>query len=1617
MNIRCRVSDVRFQQTTLPTVQVCLMAWALLTSLSIFSLSPARALQVDQANSHQGLQATVAHLASFGDRSTGSPGNSQAAEYIKTRLARAKPQQMDTLEFMVPVLKNDGATLNILDKEIPIRPIFYNAIVPQKLPEEGLTGELIYAGKGELADFNGKKIENSIVLMEFDSGNNWLNAASLGASALIYINRGITLRNQFLEKEELSPLQFPCFWIEDERLLQLIPDPAQDQTALSNLRARLTNSTTWTPARGKNIWALFPGTDQDLQNQLIVVEAFYDATSFIPGRAPGADEALSIAGLLNLAEQLRARPPKRPFLLMASDAHAHSQAGMRETIWAMSVRSKDLRKQTRELKTAQKNIKNLIGVLKRYQQNELTADDGLSLQEALNHSLKLRIDLISTDLMQLRMSKKSEYQKDKIAELAAQRLLLRRLSWRNEFSDLTEEEKGLLAPLVEKAIAGHTAVLKEIKGQRTMLGSAKRLRTLMADFEPRALVSLHLSSHGNGLGAFHRGFLYPLRPRINRTAAFRDIDTALKKTAAESSIHDPVFISTLRPDRLHPWQDLLPDKPRMGGEVGSLAGLPGLTIATTNDLRSSWGTPFDTMDRIDWDSAVNQWQLTHRLIRGLDHARELNLGYIRDGFSTISGQAKLLLHGELFAVHPASDTVLLAFQGLARYHLLTDRRGRFLLKGVADKKHVLDKVILEGYHFSDEDGSIIRAIDKKLTGKSAYRIKMQRQSMQTDLVMFNCRQTTIFNLLEPRNLHYMTKLQLIDGRREAPPVRYWYSRIDTRSSIIASIFLEPGTQLKLTLSDSVLKKKMILTAGSKKNPMGSGYRVDDYPLLYHTNYLAARDMWSLLTPRINNLESHGIHNERIRNLKNEGLQALAGADLALKEQRFDTFSEDASRSWALASRVYDHVEKTQKDVLFGVLFYITLFVPFAFCMERLLFGFVSIYKRIGAFCAILTLLIFLIARVHPAFELAYSPTVVILAFFIIGLSFLVTMIIIIRFEDEMILMQRRATHKRPAEISNWKAFTAAFFLGVSNLRRRRLRTVLTCLTLIILTFTIMSFTTVKSMRRQNQLQFADKAPYHGILMKNIDWRDLPTQSLSIFKSLFDGQVLVAPRVWLGAAEQTRAARIKISCQGQTFIFQGLTGLAPIEPEVSGLQKILIKGRWFRADEPYAVLIPSGLAARLNIDPDKPDQDTLDLWGLPLTVTGVFSEKLMQHHPDLDGEILTPVVFPSETMMEISEVEKEALESGEDVRSFQGRYNHIAPEQVLILPAKTLLQLGGRLKAAALHFPEKSDENKAHILTDRFSLSLFSGEKNGVFVYNASDTMSYSGMPNIVIPLLISILIVLNTMISSVYERKREIAVYTSVGLAPSHVSFLFIAEALAFAVLSVVLGYLLAQTSAGLLAGTKFWSGITVNYSSTAGVAAMVLVMGVVLLSVIYPSRVAASIAIPDVNRSWKMPDAVDNSMHVTLPFLMRYHEHASICGFLHAYFKGHQDISHGLFATGPIEVVEASTAEEKDGTILPMAEGCMHLRTKVWLAPFDFGIMQWVDLSFCHAREGKEFLEICVTMNRRSGEFTLWRRINTSFVHALRKQLLIWRSLDDEGHAQYSALLPKPTVNQRKSS
>ena len=171
-----------------------------------------------------------------------------------------------------------------------------------------------------------------------------------------------------------------------------------------------------------------------------------------------------------------------------------------------------------------------------------------------------------------------------------------------------------------------------------------------------------------------------------------------------------------------------------------------------------------------------------------------------------------------------------------------------------------------------------------------------------------------------------------------------------------------------------------------------------------------------------------------------------------------------------------------------------------------------------------------------------------------------------------------------------------------------------------------------------------------------------------------------------------------------------------------------------------------------------------LWSIPFKVIGLFSGDTFDKFRDLDGEAITPAIFPDEVFQMATEAEMEAMESGEDVKAFQSLYKHIPFDQTVIIPYETLISLGGNLKSIALKYKNKSDNHEStYEMVDRFGLWLFSGEKTGVFLYNASDSLDYSGVPNILIPILISIFIVLNTMIGSVQERKREIGIYTSFG--------------------------------------------------------------------------------------------------------------------------------------------------------------------------------------------------------------------------------------------------------------
>ena len=108
--------------------------------------------------------------------------------------------------------------------------------------------------------------------------------------------------------------------------------------------------------------------------------------------------------------------------------------------------------------------------------------------------------------------------------------------------------------------------------------------------------------------------------------------------------------------------------------------------------------------------------------------------------------------------------------------------------------------------------------------------------------------------------------------------------------------------------------------------------------------------------------------------------------------------------------------------------------------------------------------------------------------------------------------------------------------------------------------------------------------------------------------------------------------------------------------------------------------------------------------------------------------------------------------------------------------------------------------------------------------------------------------------------------------------------------------------------------------------------------------------------------------------------------------------------------VFSCSTVDEiiemVNNSDVPQEVKCLHIRANVWLAPFDFGIMQKVAVAFCRSVEDTGYLEIRILLERLSGEANAWRRINKAFLHELRKTLLVWRSLDAASKEHYENLI-----------
>jgi hypothetical protein len=1091
------------------------------------------------------------------------------------------------------------------------------------------------------------------------------------------------------------------------------------------------------------------------------------------------------------------------------------------------------------------------------------------------------------------------------------------------------------------------------------------------------------------------------------------------------------------------WRTYIPGKIAFDSEVATLAGKTGIAFATVDDARVLSDTPLDTIGRVNFDNLHSQVKtLASILVQALKDPEMPTAARVGNYYCVLFGDVVEFDARESSIPEKPVPYPILAIRRRhksmmgVRGDLYTtgDLKGDFEISGLAMEGRATYRPSgvqeIEAYKLDPDSGDIVYAPDLGSYGAKIFsnKVRINTRRRGSRVVVFPCVSTTIYDLVDPRYLRTLREMSVYDAETDSEPRKYgmskpWFQQGISAVEPIALVYSEPGEKIKIGMSYGLIGKRLLLIKATKlgvKNPTlytGEGFIVRENGSVRLTPYVVVRDMWILDENRNELYKRYGISSDRLDLLHKTAWEYLKAAEEQLRRRNYDQALKLAHAAWGYESRAYPDVKNTGNDVVKGVMFYLAILLPFAYFLERLLFAFPNVHKQVAAAFGIFILVFIMLAQVHPAFQITVTPLIILLAFVVLALSVIVITIIVRKFEEQLEMMKRETSKVYKADVGRLSASAAAFSLGVSNMRKRKGRTILTCATLVILTFTVISFTSVKTFIRPNRTHLpALTPPYTGVLIRDQYWRALEEPVLTnIMNDLRETEIttrdgktyrvrnIIAPRAWYrssGLGNQSFIQLTRVDTEEEkTYTANMLVGMSPNEPGVTRIDRYLRYGRWFKPGETYVCVLPSGVASYLDIGANDVGKAKVRIYGADFTVVGVLGLGF-KDLKDLDGEELTPVDYQIMEQQRARGLQGEQASEGE-----LQKYIHLPPDSVAILPFSVVMNQGGTLQAIAIRMGgvpgdppdlnpiEKLDAIMAPLMS-RIALDFFVGRGRETYLYSSIGMTSFSGMSNLFVPILIAALIVLNTMLGAVYERVREIGIYSAVGLAPTHIAFLFMAESVVYAIIGAVLGYLLGQATAWALVKWNLLVGLTLNYSSTSTVVATVIVMAVVLGSTIYPSVKASRMAVPDIERKWKLPEPEGDEWHFDLPFTVLAEEALGLNIFMRDYFEAHADESASDFYTDQVTFARRRLESDEEEYVISMM---------VWLAPYDLGVSQTIDLQTTPSGgEEKDIYKIFLHVHRESGEVASWKRVNRRFLNLLRKQLLIWRTLGVDVRAEF---------------
>jgi len=1506
---------------------------------NIATASPSPPGDLPEVN-FEGILQHVGFFSGLPSRVAGYDGFYEAADYIKGYwLSLGLDVREEPFNITAPVVERSSITIlmpNGSRVTVGAYPLWPNHVNPSPYtsPEGG--DRLVYVERGLPEDFDGVDPKGSFVLMDFNNRWYWKNAAVFGAKGVVFVEPLDTTGTQSVQKMFNVPINFPRLYARGAAaslLKELASKPG-------GARVWVDSSTVWEEREVANLVVEIEGTDPALREEVAIIGAYYDSWSAVPQLSPGATDSMGVSFLMELSRLMRDNPPRRTVWLVAFAAHYQALAGAREFV--------------------ENHFDELGSKLK----------------------MMLSLDLASDSDFLATYATGSMYGYSRPQDfLPHYNTWLRRMF--GEWLPQVEEELGEAFHLID----GVQWV------NPSWISASPPFESFLKYFEAEVFTE---ACYCGGMG-----FVTTNSFRLYQGTPFDTFDRiTADNLRRQAAVLWPILYESSNMDVDYPLY------PKRAGALDH--GLVTVTLSLAQYNRTTdWFDDFAHEDAIFFISVGP----TMNPVGSIVYA----------GFSPSSavGPSKsVAVQGVsvgLFAAPPiAGSGGIVAARALSTPLGFTmvvkpDANGKVVLKGIKP----LTGIDAQAFVLDPETGSISYATDTGPFGTGKLRLGglfgqassaaaptltpgmggvgylMESGQVARSFSVYVTHGTRYVPVFETSSI---SLLGLFDPLRIEDPRSLYvvvlnfisHSYMVWRDTLAvwpeAMVFLQPDVPSEILVMnrDKIIA---VLNNATDENPLGMGYKLGRGESMTLTVLDAIRSIYVLadtrggfLMAKMSANPKMALHIDRMYELKRLADNALLNDDDGM------LYSYSLAY-WQNGLSVYQSSFELIFDVVRTATFFFFLSAAFVILLAKLISGSKTGLRRMAVIVPLFLATNFALSLVHPGYSISSNIWMLIDGLSVVLFSLLLLYVVMDEFNTAMKSISVSILGAHRSDIERGSLMVTSLSIGVENLRKRPVRTALALSTIVITISAMTLFTTMGVMVQSYRTQLGP-SPYTGLLIK----RPLPDAMrntiseqylLAIGDIASEGTMKfeVNPRSWIYPPGQS----MLLTWNQKYSAIRGILAMTVNESRI--LEDAIVQGTTFQPGITNTALISEALAEGLSKDlgTEIGPGSKLSLYGIPVMVIGVLDDETATAllSRDLDQGAIVP---PDPVATSLSGIPTALDLSALMIvpYNFATNYFNVQPNAIALYS-----------KSAVVN--EDDLWKRSFDLVSTLPFDMYYGVKEEDVARRSTtrDIFSLSGAENMIIPLALSSLTILSMMLSSVYERTKEITTLSTIGISPKQIGTMFVMESIALAFLGSFLGYVLGAGATSILwnAG-MFPEGLIPNVSSGVVIIVIGVMMVTTMLSSVYPMIKASRLATPSLVRKWRVgTKPLENTWVVGLPFNATPDEGLGVLNFMGEYLEASATERTGLFM-----LLKPINLDFEDSTRI--------LKTRLQLSPFDAGIIQDFQIYSRQMAADRYGFEIRVT--RIMGLEALWITSNKALLDEIRKQFLFWRGLSSDEKQRY---------------